>query len=250
MSSRRLICFDASIKGNKVGIGVYDSTRKVKLYKCLAKPKGKFGAEDAETMALIASLQYMQENDVPSAHLFTDNINVYNVGINKNMVRKYLGTLGTVELFWIPREFNQTADELSKKGRDVEKIELGELINISDPKSEKKTKTIKMKKTPEEVAQLGLKDRIKEYPIKQRLTLLRRLAMNEYQMRFMYFMLGNPNEIEISESQDDRSFTRVCASIIRRKECPQLDKFCKQFKKRPNVGNAQLKRFVKNRNLI
>ena len=131
MSTLPLITFDASIKGNSVGIGIYDKNNndsfsfKIKI--------NISNSLHAERIALIQTLKYLQARNIKKAHLFTDNSYLAREGISKILIDKYIGDNSYITLSWLPRELNQIADKFSKKAHKVKpiiKTETGIITNI------------------------------------------------------------------------------------------------------------------------
>jgi hypothetical protein len=228
MSKKRLITFDASIRNDLVGIGIYDSTKKKKVHKSFIKPNKNFSALEAERMALVSALQYMQEEGIKDAHLFTDNQNLYNEGINKALIKKYASP--NAELFWLPREFNKEADALSKAGSKKVKKELG--TNINDLKHS---------------TNFVLKTELKKYSLKRRIALFSRIANTPEQMNFLkstikgevLTRLKNPNDIQ---------FTKFIRGLTNRGEFPNLDKLF--MKMNYKITSKGIEKIIRDRNLI
>ncbi len=238
MANKTLICFDASIRDGKVGIGIWDSTNNRKVFKTFGMPYKNFQSDEAERMGLIATLQYIQEFNITQAHLFTDNQNVYNEGINKKLLRKYTKKMSYVELFWLPRQFNQEADLLSKKGSEVNKVAINTLVQQNIDKSSAATGT-------------GLNLRIKSFTLTQRFKLFRRIATSEFQMNFCN-MIENPKTGVLDKAKDteDNRFVRFVFACVKSTECSNLDVFRKHFNKRPCLSNKQIEKLIREKELI
>ena len=238
MASKTLICFDASINNGKVGIGIWDASHQTKVFKSFPVPNAhKFGSNEAERMALIATLQYMKENDIKQAHIFTDNMNVYNEGISKSLLRKYTDAMDSAELFWIPRQFNKEADALSKKGSEVSKVPVQVLQEKKQSHGNSSIET-------------SLKQSLKSYSKEKRFDLMKRLAITDYQMNFIYAIMNNDSTPLQANNADDIKFTQFICSIFNSGEVKSIDNFAKQFKKRPKATNAILLKVLRRRELI
>lgn len=227
MSSKTLIMFDASIKKETIGLGVYDYTNDRKVFKSVPNTSN-LSIKDAETLALILSLQYINEFNIAKAHLFTDNMDVYNTGITKNLLKKYAQKMNSVELFWIPREFNSEADYLSKQGsKEVAKTNINDII--SSIKNTNKS----------------LKEKLIEYPVSKRLNLCKRLAITSNQMNFI-----NSNFDDIVETtSEDKLYFALCRSLLPHFNIPGYTKSSLVYGKL-KISNGVMESVIRARTLI
>ena len=132
MSTLTKVCFDASIHDGCIGIGIFNFDTKEELkfrFKC---PTDSFMAEK---MALVKTIQYLKTLCITSAHIFTDNQGIANEGISKNIKNG----LKDVNIHWIPREFNEDADRLSKEAHLLDPIIFN---NNKNPHKTKSTSNI------------------------------------------------------------------------------------------------------------
>lgn len=124
MSVALKIFFDASIRNGVIGIGVYDFNNKEKVFKTLEHKQEN--SYEAEMLALYSAMEYSlssnKKTNVPM--YFTDNMDLYNKGIPKDFEERF----GKGLLFWIPRELNTIADDLSKDGSLVAATSIEEMI--------------------------------------------------------------------------------------------------------------------------
>jgi len=192
MSKIRIIQFDASIRNGKVGIGMFDRTSNVSIVKSVDYHDNiNMSSKDAETLALICTLQYMNENNIKSARLFTDNSQIADRGISDYLKKKYL-TESDVSLHWLPRELNSKADTLSKKGSYISHI----------------------------VESFNTKEKIKKYPLLKRLNLLERLAKAESDYKVLDKIRSNK-----PLNKSSKKFLKICLSIISPGEIKTVDKY-------------------------
>lgn len=141
------ICIDGSynFKDKMAGIGVYDDLTNKSIYFKITNLSSSFEAEEE---ALKYALLYVGKHlKFESFRIFTDNEQLFN--FYKDKLEKIENCLNMI---WIPREFNQKADELSKLGRltneenlikEKIKVKIKKKINfkITDNCLEKKEKT-------------------------------------------------------------------------------------------------------------
>ena len=112
------ICIDASLKGDMVGVGIYNVYSKEKEFHCFKYPShlNRDGYGDssmiAEKMALVCGLEYAKRKNIPHPLFFTDNKGL-SVADNSELFKKF-GYKQNIS--WIPRELNKEADALSKAG--------------------------------------------------------------------------------------------------------------------------------------
>ena len=104
------ISFDASIKKNKLGIGIFDNIGC--KYFTYFTDIDKDCSLTAETIALGCALKYASKTKRKVLNLYTDNKTLANHGIPKQFQHLVEGK--TVSLTWVPREFNREADHASK----------------------------------------------------------------------------------------------------------------------------------------
>ena len=233
MSRKNIICFDASIKHGLVGVGVWDFTNKKKVYITYDKKLETYESYAAETMALATAMEYAWKNKIKTPHLFTDNLVLAQRGIPKNFTDKF----GDATLSWIPREFNNEADKLSKKGRNINKIPIESLV---------------IPKTAEGKDLTGLGKYIGDYDKETKVNLMRRLAITPFQMHLVGFI--NKEETSILQPEEkDLDFIKFCYSIIRKgniqgKYKHQWVKLIKKIHGQMNDKNIEL--FIRSRNLI
>lgn len=231
MAGTHLICFDASIH-DTIGIGIWDYTNKFSSYKKYPKPAENCGSNIAETMALIASLKYMKNNNIQCAFLFTDNMEVANKGISKKLLLKYNLSLDT-KLFWIPRQFNREADLLSKVARKSDIIPLQTTVKIP----------IDSMVNNEE---WHLKNEIKKYSLERRLSLGKRLANSENQMRFICEL---PCQLK-GCSEEDKVFFRFCTKMFAKSEHNNVNKYLSALSNTPKFSSSKMENFIRSRNLV
>jgi ribonuclease HI len=114
------ISFDASIIGKTVGIGVYNGNNGESLH--FEFDIQVNSSRVAEEMALICAIEYANDLNLHHPFFFTDNINLFKdvMDNQKKYLNKYQSIMTdfiskkTLNLHWIPREFNKKADALSK----------------------------------------------------------------------------------------------------------------------------------------
>lgn len=135
MSKRARICFDASVKEDGVvGIGVYDDSNNIKLHKSYNTNLTPAQSYKAEFIGMVTAMEYAFTNDLKNPNLFTDNQLLAKKGIPDYLIEKY----GFAKLYWIPREFNKTADHLSKSSKNVSDPVTVEYIDSFNPNKRKK----------------------------------------------------------------------------------------------------------------
>ncbi len=103
------ICFDASLKDGKVGIGIYDNLTKTSTNHIVDCPNNSLMGE---TIALGYALLQAKRTNRSFVHLFTDNKTLGDQGIPDKF--KYITDHIKCTLTWIPRELNKDADLASK----------------------------------------------------------------------------------------------------------------------------------------
>lgn len=91
MATLPFIKFDASLKDNIVGIGIYNCLTK-DIFKSYYKINTKCSLI-AEKMALVECIRYMSNNKIYSAHLFTDSLSLSKEEISINLINKYLSKI-------------------------------------------------------------------------------------------------------------------------------------------------------------
>lgn len=135
MSKGARICFDASVKENGVvGIGVYDDSNNIKLHKSYNTTLVPTQSYKAEFIGMVTAMEYAFTNNLKNPNLFTDNQLLSKKGIPDYLIEKY----GFARLYWIPREFNKTADHLSKSSKNVSDPVTVEYIDSFSPNKRKK----------------------------------------------------------------------------------------------------------------
>lgn len=229
-NKKQIICFDASIiKSGRVGCGVYDMTNLKKVYKTFNTNLKSHESYKGEMMALVTAMEYMYANNIRNPYLFTDNQALANDGIPDFLIEKY----GEAQLYWIPREFNVEADLLSKKARNVKTTPIRDLnsTNITD-----------------------LSVRLRQFPKKQRASLLVRLAITEYQMELAkYFKDGKNKPTTIANrSKDDIRFELFFNSIRKKGDMAKkkVQTLNKLFNPSNNLNSETMNDFIRSRNII
>lgn len=215
---KNIICFDASVRDNIVGIGIHDTKKEVKINKRFSTPREMTSCQ-AETMALIATLQYIQEiNTKPTIyHIFSDNMNVVRNGISNHLIEKYCQGF-QVFLHWLPREFNTIADKLSKDGSAVSEITLNQNSQIKN--------LIKV---------------ISKYPLKNKIDMLKKISKTPEQLKFVQFINGE-TAYKKMKGPAHKIFKSIVLSIIKHGECKRLDKV---FSNRVTlISDAEFKKFI------
>jgi len=224
MSKLTKICFDASYHEGCVGIGIFNFDTQeeiIQRYKVES-----VNSSLAETMALVQTLKYMKERKISSAHLFTDNMMVAKKGISK----KLKGRFSDLTLTWIPREFNIDADRLSKRAHLLNAKEIA--VRVSPNKKAKKksemdpdiiTEKINSRATKAKIPKLNsIKASIREYPLNQRIRVLRKLVNTRFSDKLLKSLTGTSVDLDHSSyRKEDRMFLKMYFSIIKDNECQQ-----------------------------
>jgi len=235
MAKGKIIFFDASIKGDSIGLGIWDSSSKKKIK---IKYEKELNVIEGERLALIESLKYAQTLNTDIIHLFTDNMQLYNEGVSKALLRKYNLNFSTCKLFWIPREHNQVADALSKKAH---------LKKLPTPPN-------KHKKKPTKEKDFYVKRGLRAYSFEKKLSLIKRISNTLIQDYMVMLVEGVDNEnyefienlIQTNENRDSRLFFQFICSIIVIGESKTLDIYCENnFKKRPKSSNKYIENQLK-----
>lgn len=249
--NKEIICFDASLKKNIVGVGIYDMKRGHKEYHSFST--NKECTTTAETIALVCAMEYMYKNNIHNPNLFTDNLAVANNGIPDYLIQKF----GDARLFWLPREFNTEADKLSKDAREVSTVPIKDLNTsvINDTKARpygSRTNVIK------DGVILDLGTFIRSLPLNKRISLLRRMALNDYQMSIVDFYIGKRSEPlpkALPKNKDDHNFFMFFNSIRRKTDIiPTHRKFViKKLNLKNQLATLSTKKietFIRSRELI
>lgn len=226
MSSKKknstTIFFDASINNGMIGIGIYDYSNKREISKRIAiKKQINLNSFNAEIIAMISSLQYIQEQNISNKiHLFTDNMHLYKTGISPKLLEKYKIPKDQLQIFWVPRELNTKADELSKMNNNV---------------------SLKNNNNTSEETYINKKDFINillKYPYKQRINLLSKIS-NKEQLKFIqYFFNPNTNKKHLVHINNNKGFLKLCLTIIKHEENPNLHNFIKSKKSLKKFKNS------------
>jgi ribonuclease HI len=214
MATLPLICFDASPTPTCIGIGIYDKTNNVEIsHKFNIDHKLLSDVQTAETMALICTLRYLHENNMDGAHLFTDSSNVANRGISPKLLQKYKLDPHKTTLNWIPRQFNNSADYASRK-------QLVYKAKVTKVKAKVKTsKKSESSGSSGSLILLNLEvDTIEgfrnTYSYTNRLALLQKLAVSEYQRNLVNQLINRGSEWYNPITHYDALFLKLCAKII------------------------------------
>jgi hypothetical protein len=217
MGNSHLICFDASLCSDGIGIGIYDHTlcknikRKIPHSNLKQKTNGSF---IAEKLALVYTIRYIKESNIKSnIRLFTDNESLANQPISKKLLTRYNIAQNSLSLHWIPREFNKQADKLSK---------------------------VIQKEKKEHIV-----DKIKSYPLQNRLNLLKNIAQSKYQIELLKYLLKDspPPKLPSKKSKDDRPYLKLICTIIDDYEINRL----KEYKDTMTPSQAKSMTLSKNR---
>lgn len=217
------IKFDASIHEDCIGIGIHNFDMKTDI-KHRIKLVNVPCSSTAETIALIKTLQYMRQVGIQSAHLFTDNQYVAKQGIDKCLLKGFK----SVTLNWIPREFNEEADRLSKEAHQlkpkcynaiIERVSKSKkATQTQQPKANKKKKAKKVgNKVP------TLTKRLRQFTPEQRIKLLKKVRQqSDFTENLIEVLEGKSNELRHDDyRRDDRAFLSIVLGAFEHNELPK-----------------------------
>jgi len=200
MSTLTKICFDASIHNNCVGIGIFNFDTKDEEYHRYSLPREKINSTIAESMALVQTLKYMERNKIKSAHLFTDNKPLAERGIERQLLKKFKD----VTLTWIPREFNEDADRLSKRAHELSGFKL---------RFDKLSKV--MIKNPLNTKKINVLKEIKKYPLNKKINLILKWSRSK---RTDSLLASNLIKNKLILNKKDKTFLKLLKTIINEDE--------------------------------
>lgn len=233
MSSLTKVCFDASIHDTYIGIGIFNFDTKEKLsFRVSLIQDKKIASIDAERIALVKAIHYLREQNITSAHLFTDNIELAEKGLSKTFKNEF----SYLTLNWIPREFNKDADKMSKEGHTKECFLK---IDKMSKKVEKMTK-----KTPDNTPydkkhKMYYNDAYKKIinaDLPKRVNILRNIARNKYEHNIIE-SIENGTEVTTVYSKNSKTFLKLVNTIINKDERESTNhKITEQYKKHQLVS--------------
>ena len=205
MSTIMKICFDASLHQGCVGIGIFNfDTKEEEIHRY----EHRTDSTEAERIALIQTIFYLRKSGITAAHLFTDNEGLAKNGIAKTILKGF----SHLTLTWIPREFNEDADRLSKKAHTLTPKILKPLP---------KPRLIKILTTPNEykvtISDRAIFDTVKGASLGQKLVLLERWIKTPYSMSLFNEISSGSRTITIDKRyrKTDRLFIRMARTLLK-----------------------------------
>jgi len=210
MSTQTKICFDASYHEGFCGIGIYNFDTKEEIYiryELPYKTKAQNNSELMETMALVKTLTYMRDRNIESAHLFTDNRGVAAKGVSSTLAKGL-----NITLNWIPREFNEDADRLSKLAHTL----VATPLNLKPMNTSYKTSPVIVEVNAD--ISKKMTNRIKEYSLEKRLNLIKNMYSDRYEC--MNAIFGE--KVHFGLVKKDMKVFRMLKAILTKEEFKSL----------------------------
>jgi len=197
MSTIMKICFDASLHQGCVGIGIFNFDTKEEV---MHRYEHRTDSTEAERIALIQTIFYLRKEGITAAHLFTDNEGLAKNGIAKEILKGF----SHLTLTWIPREFNEDADRLSKKAHTLSPKILKPLPTTSN----------EYKVT---ISNRAIFDTVKGASLRQKLVLLERWAKTPYSMSLFNEISSGSRTITIDNRyrKTDRLFIIMTKTLLK-----------------------------------
>lgn len=226
MSALIKIKFDASIHDGCIGVGIHNFDMKTDI-KHRFKFKNVPCSFGAESVALIKTLQYMKQVGIKQAHLFTDNQAIAEKGIQKSLLKGF----GMVTLTWIPREFNEEADKLSKEAHQLQpafyNAEIDKVVVANGTQMPKKEQ---LAVSAESVK--GLNKRLRAFTPSQRISMLKKIRQNKFTESVIKTLAGESKEVlQQDYRKADRAFLSIVMATFAKEELPTTDAWKKLVKK-------------------
>ncbi len=203
------ITFDASIKDNQLGVGLYDNFTKEKYH--ILTSIDKNCSMKAESIALGCALQYCIKNNRPQVHLFTDNKMLADQGI-PSQYKSLTEEFTEVTLTWIPRELNKDADLASKNAffphlKNPSATKLKEMRKKQNAKNIQNIQNIQNTKT-------GLAKVFETVSIQKKLEMLETLSRTKFEKEIVRMIkTKSPDNYDFQYNKKTSMFMRVAYTL-------------------------------------
>jgi len=219
------VFFDASIRNNCIGIGIYEMTTNDSTSITIQCSYDMVSSK-AEEIALRQALEYsLTKYKSKTVKLFTDNFFVYRA--NREVFELFNSRNNTdITLHWIPRELNTEADRLSKLG----------------------SKGIKGASSTPIVG--GIRSFIMTKSIEQRVALLRNIFKKQHEIDFLNNFLNNKSVK--GKGKGINKLLTFIRSIFKNEELSKINKnftrntICILFKNNLILSDKDIEKILRN----
>jgi hypothetical protein len=238
--NRNIIFLDASIRNDKLGIGIYHQTKKHKFFKSLYLNGKNINTSFAEKMALYTAMKYAYNNNLSNIVFCTDNLTITNNDSFFELLKKF--PLKDSSLIWIPRELNSISDSLSKQGSN---ITITDIENYAINSSRTNTTTF-----------TDLSLIMGAYSFEQKINFLKKIAISHMEYEVIRMLKNGSKDVyKFCYNKDISAFLLIVNTIIFPNERTTYvnKRLKKTFKNKSNTSKNTtisvplFNKFVKNR---
>lgn len=234
------ITFDASLKNNKVGIGIYDNLTKESFNYITDCPDDSLRGE---TIALGCALSYVNKTNRKEVHLFTDNKQLANLGIPKQFKELYPDI--EASLRWIPRELNKEADLASKHAF---------FPHVKNPSVTKLKNLRKSQNFHKDSKESNLATKFKNFNKNKKVEMLEKLAVTKHEQEITRMLKNNkPGDYNFQFTPKSEQFIKLAYTIFQSElgtySAKRFKKvFTKNNIKQKQINNKAFKNLLNQRN--